>query len=267
MLAQLHPTTMDAHKDNTDSDDSTEDEEVEEQEVFVELDNKQEFGNDPHIQFLGLDQEKPMLNINGVTYQGSWEDALGTLLLLEESLDEPSPHSLLKDNVGNLFTVKHKVDKILKMSRCVLVKNQEVYEDLRTVIKRNEGLEKAESSEEENLDEYYSAVIEPKNPSKTSQNMSQESTSTLSHEEAVESLRPFSPRSESHDVTSEETLIKPEISQMSTESSPEHNRGQGTPSHMDQCLVAGPHESSLLVESPVEYTHQLQAKPGCSKFM
>lgn len=157
------PLTMAAESD---TDDLTEEEEVEEKEIFLELDSNQEYGDNPHVEFLGLDQEKPLMNLNGITYKGTWEEALGTVLFLEETNELESYHPLLKNDLNYVLDVKYKTKKILKMSRCVIVKNRETVEDIRTVIKRTaaEAGENGQySSEEENLDEYYSATIEPEN--------------------------------------------------------------------------------------------------------
>lgn len=167
---------------DSDTDDLTEEEEVEEKEIFLELDSKQEFGENSHIEFLGLDQEKPLVNINGVTYKGTWEDALGTVLFLEETDERESYHPLLKEDLNYVLDVKYKTRKLLKMARCVIVKNREVVENVRTVIKRTAEEENGQlSSEEENLDEYYSAEIEPENVRNLADPLPEDKPSTSSN--------------------------------------------------------------------------------------
>uniref|UniRef100_A0A8D9E4U6 Transcription factor TFIIIC triple barrel domain-containing protein n=1 Tax=Cacopsylla melanoneura TaxID=428564 RepID=A0A8D9E4U6_9HEMI len=146
---------------SSDSEDLTEEEEVEEKLIFMELDNKQTFEGDEQIEFLGLEHTEPVVNINGITYKGCWEDALGTLLVLDgmpqgkaETVYDPLLTEPLDDTI---YEIKHKTDKILKMSRCVIVKNQELEPDLRQVIKMDKG-QNEDSSEEENIEEAYAAL-------------------------------------------------------------------------------------------------------------
>ncbi|KAL1456331.1 hypothetical protein WDU94_001070 [Cyamophila willieti] len=127
----------------------------------MELDNKQSFEGDMQIEFLGLEHAEPVVNINGVTYKGSWEDALGTLLVLDgmpqekaETFYDPLLTEPLDDTI---YEIKHKTNKILKMSRCVIVKNQELEPELRQVIKADKDPDE-ETSEEENIEEAYAAM-------------------------------------------------------------------------------------------------------------
>lgn len=151
---------------SSDSDDLTEEEEIEEKLVFLDLvDNKQTFGVDTNIQLVGLDRDEPVANIDGIMYKGKWEDALGTVLIMDEGPVEESAKvdPLLQEPLETVYTIKHKIDKILKLTRCVVVHKADVETaDLRKTVKLENAdvnAENSESSEEENIEDVYVSTL------------------------------------------------------------------------------------------------------------
>ncbi|KAI5729613.1 hypothetical protein M8J76_004559 [Diaphorina citri] len=150
------------------SDDLTDEEEIEEKLIFMELDNCHELNQDTQIKFLGLDREKPLVIVNGISYSGPWEEPLGTLLILDKTPPDQRKcqhcDPIIRKPLADEYELKYKVDKMLKMSRVVIVKKEDEEEDLRKLAKGGENVEEGESSDD-SLDEYYAANVEA--PAKT----------------------------------------------------------------------------------------------------
>ncbi|XP_014270698.1 general transcription factor 3C polypeptide 6 [Halyomorpha halys] len=97
--------------------------------VYMDFNTKIEdvfFSSDKEFKIVGLESQKPILQLGNQVYQGEWRDTVGTHLFFEEvEENHQNPDPLFSENPEKTLSYRFKTDKLLHMSRIFLKPNAE----------------------------------------------------------------------------------------------------------------------------------------------
>lgn len=97
--------------------------EVEEEEeilIYMDFNTKLDdnfFANEKEFKIIGLDEERPILQLGNQVFHGEWRDTMGTHIFLEESKTSPVYDPIFSDSPDLHMQYACKTDKVLHMSR------------------------------------------------------------------------------------------------------------------------------------------------------
>ncbi|CAH1401928.1 unnamed protein product [Nezara viridula] len=97
--------------------------------IYMDFNTKIEdvfFASDKDFKIIGLDSQKPVLQLGNQVYQGEWRDTVGTHLFFEEvEENKQNTDPLFSENPEKTMSFRFKTDKLLHMSRIFLKPNVE----------------------------------------------------------------------------------------------------------------------------------------------
>ena len=111
---------------NENSDDEYEEEEFL---VYIDFDSKllEDQLTDPNLnmKLIGVDTEHPIMQINSKIYKGTFEYAMGTNVFFNENHAGVAPDPNFKEMSERMYELYNKTDKVLKMKRIFVERNEE----------------------------------------------------------------------------------------------------------------------------------------------
>lgn len=131
--SEASPSTDASHSDEEDEDEDEVDENIEEEEILVYMQFDTKLDSDllqSHTPFkiIGIDSDKPVLQLGNQVFQGNWSDTIGTAVFFEENPSASSGDPVFTKNPPSTLNYHSKTQKSLVMSR-IFVKPKEQDED------------------------------------------------------------------------------------------------------------------------------------------